>query len=160
MKEYFFRLITGRIDVYRSFFLHFVLVLIMWVPLILVLDYLDEHHPLNYSNLGHLYTARTVYYFYFLLLVIGFVGAMVSAVRTLVSGGEPFFPFIPPSEVLGGDMKEHRWRIVNSTFLRIFSGLVIVLLSVWLYYLIVERNLAPSFFISFLCRVFNCPYDS
>ena len=97
-----------------------------------------------------------VYYFYLLLLVIGFVGAMVSAVRTLVSGGEPFFPFIPPSEVLGGDMKEHRWRIVNSTFHRIFSGLVIILLSVWLYYLIVEHKLL---LLSFLCHVFNCPHS-
>ena len=69
MKEYFLRLITGRINVYRSFFLHFVLVLIMWIPLILVLEYLDEHHLLNYSNLGHLYTARTVYYFYLLPLI-------------------------------------------------------------------------------------------
>ena len=51
-----------------------------------------------------------------------------------ISTFEFLFLFIPPSEVLGGYIREHRWRIVNSTFHRIFSGLVIVLLSVWLYY--------------------------
>lgn len=105
MKEYFLRFITGRIGVYRSFFLHFILVYILGISLLLGIDNL-------FSITIPLIPGLSI----FLLFVgIAFVGTMVSAVRTLVSGGELLFH-------------------------RIFSGLVIPLLIVFLYYIILDLN--------------------
>jgi len=109
MKEYFLRFITGRIGVFWSFFNHFILLYLLGFNLFLLLDdKMIDDYP------SFLLLFLRIFFFCFVLLVgIAFVGTMVSAVRTLVSGGEPFFH-------------------------RIFSGLVIVLLSVLLYYTIVD----------------------
>ena len=101
MKKYFLRFITGGIGVYRSFFLHFILVYILGISVILGLDNL-------YPNTIPVVPGLSIFGVF---VGIAFVGTILSAVRTLVSGGE---------------------RFIN----RILSGLVIVLMIVFLYYMI------------------------
>jgi hypothetical protein len=97
MKEYFVRFITGRVGVYRSFFLHFILVYILGISVLLGLDSLFPDAIPVVPGISIL----------FLFVGIAFVGTSLSAVRTLVSGGERFIH-------------------------RTFSGLVIVLMIVFL----------------------------
>ena len=105
MKEYFLRFITGRIGVYRSFFIHFMLVYILGISLFLGLDNL-------FPNTIPVVPGLSIFV---VLVSMALFGTMLSAVRTLVSGGEPFYH-------------------------RIFSGLVIVLLIFFLYYWIMDLN--------------------
>ena len=101
MKDYFLRFITGRIGVYRSFLLHFILVYILGISVIVGLDSL-------FPNTIPILFGLSIFGVF---VSVAFIGSILSAVRTLVSGGERFIH-------------------------RIFSGLIIVLLIVFVYYTI------------------------
>ena len=90
MKEYFWRFITGKINVYRSFILHFVLVNILGQFLFLGLDNLfPKELPV-----------QPVISFLLILLGITSVGAVWSALRTLNSGEERVFHKISSGLIL------------------------------------------------------------
>ena len=79
MKEYFVRFITGRVGVYRSFFLHFVLGYILLISVTVGLDIL---FPNTIPFLPGVFI-------FVVFLGIAFIGAIFSAFRTLVNNGEP-----------------------------------------------------------------------
>ena len=79
IKEYFVRFITGKVGVYRSFFLHFVFSYILLISLTVGLDIL---FPNTIPFLPSVFI-------FVIFLSIAFIGTFFSAFRTLVNSGEP-----------------------------------------------------------------------